>query len=187
MLQSAGKKKVWAYCDTEEKANNPFGLEYLGPETSEKAITALKYNEFFISVGDNKTRHRIAENLAIQNLFPVKVIHASAMICNTAKIHTTGVMISTGVVVNPLAEIGKGVILSSCAVIEHECVIGDFAHIGPGTVLCGNVTVGENSFVGAGVVIKQGIVIGRNAIIGAGAVVIRDVPDGVTVKGCPAK
>lgn len=33
----------------------------------------------------------------------------------------------------------------------------------------------------------QGIKIGRNSLIAAGAVVIRDVPDGATVVGVPAK
>ena len=186
ILKSAGKKAM-AYCDAEEKANNPFLLEYLGSENSEKAIADLKKNEFFISVGDNKIRHSIAEKLALDNLFPVNVVHASAIVSDTAKLHTTGVMISGGVIVNPLADIGKGAILNTGCIIEHECIIGDFAHIGPGAVLCGNVTVGENSFVGAGAVVRQGIVIGSNAMIGAGSVVIKNVPDQASVMGCPAK
>lgn len=186
ILQSAGKKAT-AYCDTKEKANNPFRLDYLGPEASEKALSLLKINEFFIAVGDNKIRHSIAEKLARSNLFPMNAVHASAIISNTIKLHTSGVMISAGVIVNPLADIGKGVILNTGCIIEHECMIGNFVHIGPGVTLCGNVTVGENSFVGAGTVIKQGILIGSNVMIGAGSVVVKNVPDHATVMGCPAK
>jgi sugar O-acyltransferase (sialic acid O-acetyltransferase NeuD family) len=186
ILRSAGKEAM-AYCDAEEKANNPFELEYLGSEVSDKAIAKLQKNEFFISIGDNKIRHSIAERLALQNLFPVNVVHASAVICSSATIHTTGVMISAGVIVNPLADIGKGAILNTGAVIEHECLIGDFVHIGPGAVLCGNVSIGENSFIGAGAVVRQGIRIGRNATVGAGSVVIKGVPEGAMVVGCPAK
>ena len=47
--------------------------------------------------------------------------------------------------------------------------------------------IGDHSFVGAGSVILNGLKVGRHATIGAGAVVIRDVPDGVTVVGNPAR
>ena len=47
ILQSV-QKNVRGYCDTEEKTNNPFALEYLGSETSEKAVADLHKNEFFI-------------------------------------------------------------------------------------------------------------------------------------------
>jgi acetyltransferase-like isoleucine patch superfamily enzyme len=96
-------------------------------------------------------------------------------------------MISANAVINPLAKIGNGVICNTTCIIEHECAVGDFAHIGPGAVLCGNVTIGSLAFVGAGAIIRQGITVGENAMIGAGAVVVKDVPNGVTVKGCPAK
>ncbi|HPN57619.1 MAG TPA: DapH/DapD/GlmU-related protein, partial [Chitinophagaceae bacterium] len=71
--------------------------------------------------------------------------------------------------------------------IDHECIIGDFTHIAPGAVLCGNVKVGRNTFIGANSVIRQGIIIGDNVTIGAGTVVVKDVPDGATVVGNPAK
>lgn len=41
--------------------------------------------------------------------------------------------------------------------------------------------------VGAGAVILPGIRIGKAAVVGAGAVVTRDVPDGATVVGNPAR
>jgi acetyltransferase-like isoleucine patch superfamily enzyme len=41
--------------------------------------------------------------------------------------------------------------------------------------------------VGAGAVILPGVRIGRRAVVGAGAVVTKDVPDGATVVGNPAR
>ena len=41
--------------------------------------------------------------------------------------------------------------------------------------------------VGAGAVLLPGIRVGARAMVGAGAVVIRDVPDGATVVGNPAR
>ena len=47
--------------------------------------------------------------------------------------------------------------------------------------------VKRRAAVGSGAVILPGVTIGVGAIVGAGAVVTRDVPDGVTVVGNPAR
>ena len=47
--------------------------------------------------------------------------------------------------------------------------------------------VKRGASIGSNATIIAGITIGENALVGAGAVVTRDVPDGVTVAGVPAK
>ncbi len=181
-------KKVYAYCDATEKSFNPFSLEYLGKETDASALEKLLSNSSFIAIGDNKIRKKIYENLIPNlNISLINAIHRNSNICNSAKIGDSNIMISAGVIINPLSVIENGVICNTGCIIEHECVVKNFAHIGPGTILCGNVTVGENSFVGAGAVVKQGIKIGNNVMVGAGSVVVKDIPDNATVMGCPAK
>ena len=98
-----------------------------------------------------------------------------------------GVMVAANATLNPLVELGTGVICNTSSSIDHECKIGDFTHIAPGAVLCGNVLVGKGTFVGANSVVRQGIKIGNNVTIGAGTVVVKDIPDGATVVGNPAK
>lgn len=186
-IVSAAGKKVVAYCDVNEKEYNPFLLAYFGTETSEKALLALKENDFFIAIGDNNTRNKIYDQLAQYNIKPVNVIHPSSVIDTSVTIAAHGIMIAAGVIINPLVKIGNGAICNTGSIIEHECVVGDFAHIGPGAVICGNVKIGARTFIGAHAVIKQGINVGKNAMIGAGAVVVKDVPDNVTVIGVPAK
>jgi maltose O-acetyltransferase len=50
-----------------------------------------------------------------------------------------------------------------------------------------SVTIGRNVWIGGGALILPGITIGDDAIVGAGSVVTRDVPDGATVAGNPAR
>ncbi len=76
--------------------------------------------------------------------------------------------------------------------VEHDCVIGDFVTFAPGVQCNGNVHIGDHAYVGAGAVVRQGkpgepLRIGAHAVVGMGAVVTRDVPEGITVVGNPAR
>lgn len=51
----------------------------------------------------------------------------------------------------------------------------------------GAATIGNNVYIGPGAKIIGRIRIGDNVVIGANAVVTKDVPNGVTVGGVPAK
>src|SRR5690606_8201359 len=85
------------------------------------------------------------------------------------------------------AEIGEHCIINSGAVIEHDCKLGNFVHISPKAALAGDVKVGEGTHVGIGAMVIPGINIGKWVTIGAGAVVLKDIPDGVTTVGNPAR
>lgn len=183
ILLSAGRL-VTAYCDQEEKPFNPYHLDYLGKESD--VIHKLKQFDFFACVGHNGIREKIHTNLSQYLGNPINAIHPSAVISSSAKLGD-GIMIAANATLNPLVEIGRGVICNTSTSIDHECVIGEFTHIAPGAVLCGNVKVGRNTFIGANSVIRQGIVIGDNVTIGAGTVVVKDIPDGATVVGNPAR
>lgn len=184
---NAAGKSVTGYFDNEKKEYNPLNLLYLGSEKSENALNILKTNDFFISVGDNNIRKNIYDYLASKQRLPANAVHPSSIISKDSPLISKGVMISAGVIINPLTRIADGVICNTGCIIEHECVIGPFSHIGPGAILCGNTKIGKKTFIGAGAVIRQGITIGDNAMVGAGSVVVKNIPDNTTVIGCPAR
>jgi len=138
---------------------------------------------FIISIGNNKTRKKIVEQLNVQY---TKIIHPSAIIDSTVEIGE-GSVVMPGAVINVDTKIGKHCIVNTSASIDHECVLEDFVHISPNATLSGNVSVGEGTHIGSGAVVIPNIKIGKWATIGAGAVIIKDVPDGVTVVGNPGR
>jgi len=175
---------VTHYCDNEQKELNPYHLDYLGKEVD--VISRLKDFDYFACVAHNGIREKIHTNLSKILGNPISAIHPSAVI-SPSVIMGDGVMISANATLNPLVTLGRGVICNTSSSIDHECVIEDFCHLAPGVVLCGNVKVGAGSFIGANSVVRQGIVIGKNVTIGAGTVIVKDIPDGVTVVGNPAR
>jgi serine O-acetyltransferase len=110
----------------------------------------------------------------------------------------------TGIEIHPGATIGKRFF------IDHGMgvVIGETAHIGDNVTLYHDVTLGgvspaeesdgqrcqkrhptlkDDVIVGSGAQILGPITVGKCARVGANAVVIKDVPEGATVTGIPAK
>lgn len=49
------------------------------------------------------------------------------------------------------------------------------------------IRIGRNVWIGGGAILLPGITVGDDAVIGAGSVVTRDVPQGATVFGNPAR
>ncbi len=82
-----------------------------------------------------------------------------------------------GIIVNPLATIGK-----NCN-ISHNVTIGR-SNRGENE---GVPTIGDEVFIGPGAVIIGNITIGNNVAIGANAVVTKDIPSNSVVAGSPAK
>jgi serine O-acetyltransferase len=103
----------------------------------------------------------------------------------------------TGIEIHPAATIGRRLF------VDHGmgCVIGETAEIGDDVTLYHGVTlggislargkrhptVGDGAIIGAGAKVLGPITVGAGARIGSNAVVVKDVPDGVTMVGIPAK
>jgi acetyltransferase EpsM len=140
-------------------------------------------DRIIIGVGNNNTRKYIVENC---NLLFGKAIHPNSIIDPTVKLEE-GTVVMAGAIINSSTKIAKHCIINTSASIDHDCILEDFVHISPNATLCGNVNIGEGTHIGAGATIIPGIKIGKWSTIGAGSVVVKDVEDGVTVVGNPAR
>lgn len=163
---------------------NPMIKELQGYEVKyDKEHSFDLEEEYLLSIGANMIRKRLAER---NELTYGWAIHPSAILADDVSIGQ-GTVVMAGTVVNSSTQIGNHCIINTSSSIDHDCLLGDYVHISPNATLCGTVKVGEGTHIGAGASIIPNITIGEWANIGAGAVVIRDVPDGATVVGNPAK
>jgi acetyltransferase-like isoleucine patch superfamily enzyme len=71
--------------------------------------------------------------------------------------------------------------------IGHDAIIGEGCELATSCIIGGHVTIGNGTHVGLGAIILPHRTIGQNVTIGAGAIVTKDLPDGVTVAGNPAR
>jgi sugar O-acyltransferase (sialic acid O-acetyltransferase NeuD family) len=141
---------------------------------------------FVVAVGNNRTRCRCFSRAIEYGLSPVTIVHASAVVADSATIGR-GTVVMPGVIINAGAVIGEDCIINSGAVVEHDCIIGGHVHISPRVALGGSATVGSLAHVGIGAVVLPGAVIGEESVVGAGAVVLKTAPARSTVVGVPAK
>lgn len=140
-----------------------------------------------LGIGSNIARKSIIAKLGdVPADLWINAVHPATILAYTVRLGH-GSVICAGAVIGPDTVLGDHVIVNTSATIDHDCQIKDYAHIAPGSHLAGNIRVGEGALVGIGVAVIPHITIGSWSTIGAGATVARNVPDGVTAKGIPAR
>lgn len=163
--------------------------EHLGYPILGRGLDELDNREqycYFIAIGNNQKRRNWYEQLMKHNLAVINVVDPSAIVSKHAVLGE-GCFVGKFAVVNSNATIGDNCVINTRALVEHGCIIHDHVNISTNTVLNGDVIVGEETFVGSSSVINGQIKIGKKVMVGAGSVVIKEIPDGATAVGVPAK
>ncbi len=142
--------------------------------------------EFIIAVGEPAARKLLYEKVKQAGYSLTTLIDETAIVSNTAKI-------SEGCIINAYAIVSSEVDMKENCMVMFQSIIGHHAVIENNSVICPKATVGGHSivgrqaFLGLGSSMIQWAKIGNEAIVGLGSVVFRDVEDGATVVGNPAR
>ena len=108
-----------------------------------------------------------------------------------------GVIIEDDVQIGALTVIGRGAIdntilrrgskVDNSTFISHNVILGEDSFVVGETIMFGSSSTGNQAFISGNSTIRDGRHIGDKSIVGMGSVVLKDVADGMVVKGNPAK
>lgn len=164
-----------------------YGIPVLGDLSDFQGNFKNEELDFFIAIGNNVHRKKIAKQLEKHNKRnSINAVHYSAILSPRIK-KGYGNFIAPGAIINTGTLLGNYVIINTGATVDHDNTLGDFVQLSPGCNLAGNVIIEEGAFIGTGAVILPGKKIGTYATIGAGAVVIHDIPPLSVAVGVPAR
>lgn len=198
---------------SEKREESPIGIStYIGPDVKIGKNVRIGHNctmDGNITIGDNTRIYNnvtiihkvnIGESCEIQsgvNLGHDGFAYVEDENHNKKMVkHYGGIIIGDNVYIggNTCIERGTiddtiiedGVKIDMQCLIGHNSVIRKNAAIVGGSVLLGSVKLDENSYIASALIRNQGHVY-KNAMVGMGSVVVKDVREGSTVMGVPAK
>lgn len=177
VIQRAGVEifKVYDDSDAGRRLVERLGLVFGGPVA--QCSTAA-----YIGIGSGPSRERLDARI----MSPPGLVDPAAVVGDDVAVGDGSVVFALATVTTNIS-LGRHVHVGRGAAIGHDCVIDDYASVMPLASVSGNVQIGRVALIGTGAAIKQGVKIGNGATVGMGAVVTRDVPDGQTVVGNPAR
>lgn len=180
--------RVAGFIDDAPSDENRELVRQLGHEVIGDLDVLLSFqpSHYVIGIGTGTVRRHIDARLTAAGWTAATLIHPDTSLGYDVTFGP-GSIVCAGVRATTNISCGRHVHLNLNATVGHDSSVQDYVTVNPLVAISGGVSLGESSTLGAGSTVLQYLSVGRESTVGAGAVVVRDVGDGVTVKGIPAK
>lgn len=166
------------------------GTEIAGvPVLGGAAMAAQREDRLLLCIGPSATRREVARRLARLGVAEERYdtyVARSARVGASSEI-APGSIVLDGVVITADVRIGRHVVVMPNVTITHDDRLDDVVTLAAGVALGGGVRLGAGSYIGMNASVHPGVTVGVGATVGMGAVVLRDVPEGETWAGVPAR
>lgn len=185
LIQSIVSYDVKGFVDVEEKETVLIGQKKI-EVFNENVLSRLPSNTALaIGIGNPFVIQKLVEkNVGV--FFP-NLIHPN-VIGNFEDIELgSGNIITANCVFTTSIRIGSYNIFNLGCTVGHDTVIGNYNVINPAVNISGGVVIGNNNLLGVNSTLLQYKTVGNGCIVGGNSLVNKDVVDGTTVVGVPAK
>ena len=144
-------------------------------------------NDVFIcAMGHVASKKKCVELILEKGGRFMTLIHPSANVAPDAKIGT-GCIVMQQATIGSTAVIGDFVLVQISAIVGHDAKVGNYSRLDCLSVMVGGTELQEEVTVHTAAVINHKVVVGKQAQVGACSLVIRNVKQGTTVFGNPAR
>lgn len=185
----APRYNLLGYADDSASEQNTALVERRGSRVLGSLDTVLaQYDaaEFAIGIGNPQVRKKLDTKLVEAGWRAATLVHPSATFGGDVRIGE-GSIVCAGVRVTTDVTLGRSVHLNLNATVGHDVTLHDYVSVNPLVAISGWVEAHEGVMFGTHSAILQNLSVGAGSVVGAGSCVVKNVPEGVVVKGVPAK
>lgn len=168
------------------------GALVLGTTDAIGTLDALNEGEkpaVALCVGHGMTRQRVFERLSELGVSEdryVTLVHPAAVVPQATQIGA-GTIILAGAVITAPIDIGAFVVVMPHVTMTHDDVVEDYVTLAAGVRLAGSVRVGAGAYLGMNSSVRENCTVGARSTLGMGSALVRDLPEGQTWIGVPAR
>jgi sugar O-acyltransferase (sialic acid O-acetyltransferase NeuD family) len=142
--------------------------------------------DLVIAIGNPKVKAEVVDFYKRMDFEFPNIIDPSAQLGHRIEMGR-GNVVQMGSVFTSDIRLGDFNLINGLCFIGHDCELGDCNTVNHRAGLSGCTKIGHRVLFGAGATTVEGHRIGSDAIVGAGAVITKDVMEGTTVVGVPAR